>query len=90
MLKEHLLEKKLRNQAVRLKPLGPMIGTHVLDSNPAKTQPKPILGLEPMWLGLKPGQNPAWDLNPCGLRPNEAYVLDASSHKEFSERQNDK
>ena len=48
-------------------------------SNPAKTlfetwthmagtltQPKPCLELEPMWLGLKPSWNPAWDLNPFG------------------------
>ena len=25
-----------------------------------------IMGLEPMWLGLEPSQNPAWDLNSCG------------------------
>ena len=24
------------------------------------------LGLEPTWLGLKPSQNPGWDLNPRG------------------------
>ena len=30
------------------------------------------LGLEPMWLGLKPSQNPAWDLNPRGWDSNPA------------------
>ena len=30
------------------------------------------LGLEPTWLGLKPSQNPAWDLNPCGCNLNSA------------------
>ena len=31
---------------------------HGWDSN----QPKPILGLEPMWLEFETSQNPAWDL----------------------------
>ena len=44
--------------------LGPMCWT--------QTQPKPSPGLEPMWLGLKPGQNPAWDLNPCVWDSNPA------------------
>ena len=38
------------------------------DSNPCagtQTQPKPSLGLKPMWLGLELSQNPAWNLNPC-------------------------
>ena len=38
------------------------------DLNPCagtRTQAKPILGLEPMWLGLKPSQNLAWDSNPA-------------------------
>ena len=39
-----------------------------------------------MWLGLKPSQNP-WYLVPG---PNEAQVLDASSQKEFSEKQSDR
>ena len=30
-----------------------------------QTQPKPILGLKPTWLGLRPSQNPVWDLNPA-------------------------
>ena len=30
------------------------------------------LGLEPMWLGLKPSQNLAWDLNPYGWDSNPA------------------
>ena len=30
------------------------------------------LGLETTWLGLKPSQNPAWDLNPCGWDSNPA------------------
>ena len=85
-MKEHLLEKKLRNQAVRLKPLGPMIGTHVLDSNPAKTQPKPILGLEPMWLGLESSQNPQYLVS----GPDRAQVLDISWQKEFTERHSDR
>ena len=29
-----------------------------------RTQQKPSLGLKPVWLGLKPSQNPAWNLNP--------------------------
>ena len=33
------------------------------------------LGLEPTWLGLKPSQNPAWDLNPCGWDSNPAETL---------------
>ena len=42
----------------------PQIGT--------QTQPKPSLVLEPMWLGLKPSQNLAWDSNPCGWDSNPA------------------
>ena len=56
------------------------------------------------WLGLEPSQNRAWDLNPCGWDsnsaktqttyllsgPNEAWVLDVSLQKEFSERQSDR
>ena len=44
------------------------------------------LGLEPMWLGLKP------NLNPCYLvsEHTEAQVLDVSSKKEFSERKSDR
>ena len=38
-------------------------------------QPKPSLGLELTWLGLKPSQNSAWDLNPCGWNPNSAKTL---------------
>ena len=56
-----------------------------------QTQPKPWLGLEPMHLGLEPGQNPQssnWDHTP-GFRLNEAQVLDVSLQKEFSERQSD-
>ena len=30
------------------------------------------LGLEPTWLGLKPGQNPVWDSNPHGWDSNSA------------------
>ena len=37
-----------------------------------RTQPKPRLGLEPTWPGLKPGQNPDWDLNACGRDSNPA------------------
>ena len=33
------------------------------------------MGLEPTWLGLKPSQNPAWDLNPCGWDSNPAETL---------------
>ena len=33
------------------------------------------LGLECMWLGLKPGQNPVWDLNPHGQDSNLAKTL---------------
>ena len=69
-----------------------------------QTQPKPSLRLESMWLGLKPNQNPIWDLNTCDLDlnpaknpqylvsgPNETQVLDASlQQKEFSERQSDR
>ena len=44
------------------------------------------LGLEPTWLGLMPSQNPWYLVS----GPNEAQVLDFSSHKEFSERQNDR
>ena len=42
------------------------------DSNPyagARTQPKPCLGLEPMWLGLRPSQNPQYLVS----GPNEAH-----------------
>ena len=52
------------------------------DLNPAK----PCLGLESPWLGLKPSQNPQYLV----LGPGEAQVLDVSSQKEFSERQNDR
>ena len=51
------------------------LNPHGWDSKPAKTQlgtsahmagtqtwPKPSLELEPMWLELETGQNPAWDL----------------------------
>ena len=55
-------------------------------------------------MGLEPSQNRAWDLNPCGWDsnsakthstyllsgPNEAWVLDVSLQKEFSERQSDR
>ena len=44
------------------------------------------LGLEPMWLGLEPSQNPQWLVS----GPNEAEVLDVLSQKEFSERQSDR
>ena len=67
------------------------------------TQPKSSLRLEPMWLALKPSQNPVWDLNQTWLwlKPNQnpwylvlghnkAQVLDVSSQKEFSERQSDR
>jgi len=50
-----------------------------------RTQPKPCLGLQPMWLGLEPSQNPQYLV----LGPNEAQVLDVFSQKEFSERQSD-
>ena len=55
--------------------LLPQIGT--------QTQPKPCLGLEPTWLGLKPSQNSQYLVS----GPNEAQVLDVSLQKEFSERQ---
>ena len=45
------------------------------DLNPGagtQTQPKPRLGLEPMWPGLEPGQNPDWDLNPRSWDSNPA------------------
>ena len=45
------------------------------DLNPCagtRTQPKPSLGLKPMWLGFEPSQNPAWDLNPPGWDSNPA------------------
>ena len=76
--------------------------TSDLDLNPraeTQTQLKPSLGLEPTWLGLKPSQNPAWDLKPTWLGlepspnpqclvsgPNEAWVLDVSSQKEFKDK----
>ena len=44
------------------------------------------LGLEPMWLGLKPNQNPYHLVS----EPTEAQVLDVSSKKEFSERKSDR
>ena len=36
-----------------------------------------MLGLEPMRLGLEPGQNPHWDLNPRGrdLNPAKTHGL---------------
>ena len=58
------------------------------DLNPCAgtwTQAKPGLGLEPMWLGLKPSQNP-WHLVSGS---NKAQVLDVSLQKEFSERQSE-
>ena len=76
------------------------------DLNPhaeTQTQLKSSLGLEPTWLGLKPSQNPAWDLKPLWLGlepspkpqclvsgPSEAWVLDLSSQKEFNQRQSDR
>ena len=33
------------------------------------------LGLEPTWLGLKPSQNPFWDLNPLGWDSDPAKIL---------------
>ena len=78
-----------------------MLGPELMcwDSNPAKTQfgiqthvagtptqPKRCLGLEPMWLGLKPSQNPWYLVS----EPNEAQVLKVSSQKEFSKRQSDR
>ena len=44
------------------------------------------LGLEPMWLGLKPSQKPQYLVS----GPNEAHGLDISLQKEFSERQSDR
>ena len=43
-------------------------------------------GLESMWLGLKPSQNPVYLVS--GL--NEAQVLDVSLQEEFRERQSDR
>ena len=51
-----------------------------------QTQPKPCLGLEPTWLGLKSSQNPWYLVS----EPNEDQVLDVSLLKEFSERQRDR
>ena len=48
-----------------------------------QTQPKPSLGLEPTWLGLKPSQKPRYLVS----GPKEVQILDVSSQKEFSERQ---
>ena len=44
------------------------LNPHGWDLNPAKT----VLGIEPMWLWLKPSENPPWDLNPCGWGSNPA------------------
>ena len=58
------------------------------DLNPCAgtwTQAKPSLGLEPIWLRLKPSQNP-WHLVSGS---NKAQVLDVSLQKEFSERQSE-
>ena len=55
------------------------------DSNPHGWDSKPVkpcLGLEPMWLGLKPSQNPQYLVS----GPNKAQVLDVSLQKEFSEK----
>ena len=49
--------------------------TSYWDLNPCagtQTQPKPCLGLKPMWLGLKPSQNLVWDSNPHGWDSNRA------------------
>ena len=57
---------------VKLKPF-----TTVWDLNPCAgtwTRPKPSLGLKPMWMGFKPSQNPAWDLNPHGWDSNPAWT----------------
>ena len=43
---------------------------------------KSCLGLEPMWLELKPSQNPWYLVS----GPNEAQIFDISSQKEFSEK----
>ena len=51
-----------------------------------QTQSKPSVGLEPMWLGLKPSQNPQYLVSGS----NEAQVLDVSLQKEFTERQSDR
>ena len=47
-----------------------------------------ILACETIYhrLGLKPNQNPQYLVS----GPNEAQVLDVSSQKEFSEKQNDR
>ena len=39
-----------------------------------QTRPKLRLGVEHMWLGRKPGQNPDWDLNPCSRVSNLAKI----------------
>ena len=44
------------------------------------------LRLKPMWLGLKPSQNPQYLVS----GPNVAQVLDALLLKEFSERQSNR
>ena len=63
-----------------------MAGTRTRQNPVWDLSPKPCLGLEPTWLGLKPSQNPQYLVS--GL--NEAQVLDVSSQKEFSERQSDR
>ena len=56
---------KLCEYQLYLRILKPCISYWDLNPCPrTRTQPKPRLGLEPMRPGLKPGQNPDWDLNP--------------------------
>ena len=72
----HTVKKlvKLENWDSSLK-LKPYISD--LDLNPLagiQTQSKPCLGPKPTWLGLKPSQNPAWDLNQRVWDSNPAKI----------------
>ena len=48
--------------------------THVAGT---QAQPKPCLGLEPIWVGLELSQNLAWDLNLHGWHSNPAKTCGA-------------
>ena len=72
----HTVKKlvKLENWDSSLK-LKPYISD--LDLSPLagiQTQSKPCLGPKPTWLGLKPSQNPAWDLNQRVWDSNPAKI----------------
>ena len=75
----HLLQIRTWTHVLGLEPTWLGTQTHITRT---WTWLKSCLGLEPMWLELKPSQKPWYLVS----GPNEAQIFDISSQKEFSEK----